>query len=65
VSYEIIRGLVRIRHTLIGRIALVPVLATQLLSTRHPNDSQIEVAIVALDAARAGDVVVAEVAGTR
>jgi uncharacterized protein YqhQ len=44
---------------------MVPVLATQLLSTRRPNDSQIEVAIVALDAARAGDVVVAEVAGTR
>jgi uncharacterized protein YqhQ len=65
VSYEIIRGLVRIRHTLIGRIALAPVLATQLLSTRRPNDSQIEVAIVALDAARAGDVVVAEIAGTR
>src|SRR5579863_6692543 len=65
VSYELIRGLVRIRHTLIGRIALVPVLATQLLSTRRPSDSQIEVAIVALDAARAGDVVVAEVAGAR
>jgi uncharacterized protein YqhQ len=65
VSYEIIRGLVRIRHTLIGRIALMPVLATQLLSTRRPTDSEIEVAIVALDAARAGDVVIAEGAGTR
>jgi uncharacterized protein YqhQ len=65
VSYEIIRGLVRIRGTVIGRIALAPVLATQLLSTRRPSDSQIEVAIAALDAARAGDVVVAEVSGTR
>jgi uncharacterized protein YqhQ len=65
VSYEIIRGLVRIRGTLIGRIALVPVLATQLLSTRRPSDSQIEVAIAALDAARAGELVVAESAGTR
>jgi uncharacterized protein YqhQ len=63
VSYEIIRGLVKIRATLLGRIALAPVLATQLLSTRRPSDSQIEVAIVALDAARAGDVVVAEAAG--
>jgi uncharacterized protein YqhQ len=63
VSYEIIRGLVKIRTTLLGRIALAPVLATQLLSTRRPSDSQIEVAIVALDAARAGDVVVSEVAG--
>ena len=63
VSYEIIRGLVKIRATLLGRIALAPVLATQLLSTRRPSDSQIEVAIVALDAARAGDVVVSEVAG--
>ena len=31
VSYEIIRGLVKIRTTLPGRIALAPVLATQLL----------------------------------
>jgi uncharacterized protein YqhQ len=65
VSYEIIRGLVRIRGTLLGRIALAPVLGTQLLSTRRPSDSQIEVAIVALDAARAGDVVVSEAAGAR
>ncbi len=65
VSYEIIRGLVRIRGTLVGKIALAPVLATQLLSTRRPSDSQIEVAIVALDAARAGDVVVSEAAGAR
>jgi uncharacterized protein YqhQ len=65
VSYEIIRGLVRIRATLFGRIALAPVLATQLLSTRRPSDSQIEVAIVALDAARAGDGVVFEAAGAR
>jgi uncharacterized protein YqhQ len=65
VSYEIIRGLVRIRSTLFGRIALAPVLATQLLSTRRPADAQIEVAIAALDAARSGDTVVFEASGTR
>jgi uncharacterized protein YqhQ len=65
VSYEIIRGLVRIRTTLPGRIALAPVLATQLLSTRRPADAQIEVAIAALDAARSGDTVVFEGSGAR
>ena len=60
ISYEAIRGLARIRHTTFGRIALVPVLATQRLSTREPDDRQIEVAIVALDAARAGEGVVME-----
>ncbi|GAC1575701.1 MAG: DUF1385 domain-containing protein [Candidatus Dormibacteria bacterium] len=61
ISYESIRGLARIRHTAFGRIALVPVLATQRLSTREPDDRQIEVAITALDAARSGDDVVSEV----
>jgi uncharacterized protein YqhQ len=65
VSYEIIRGLVRIRDTLPGRIFLAPVLGTQLLSTRHPGDAQIEVAIAALDAARAGEGEVFEASGTR
>jgi uncharacterized protein YqhQ len=55
VAYEAIRGLARIRDTRFGRIALVPVLAAQRLSTREPDDSQIEVAIAALAAARAGD----------
>ena len=55
VSYEAIRGLATIRDTRFGRIALVPVLAAQRLSTREPDDSQIEVAIAALAAARAGD----------
>ncbi len=62
VSYEIIRALIKIRNTLPGRIALAPVLGTQLLSTRRPDDSQIEVAIAALDAARGGDNVVFEAA---
>jgi uncharacterized protein YqhQ len=65
VSFEIIRALIRIRHSAVGRVALAPVLGAQLLSTRDPDDSQIEVAIAALDAARQGDGVVYEAAGTR
>jgi uncharacterized protein YqhQ len=60
ISYEAIRGLARVRHTTAGRIALVPVLATQRLSTREPDDRQIEVAITALAAARAGEDSVSE-----
>jgi uncharacterized protein YqhQ len=60
ISYEAIRGLARIRQTTFGRLALVPVLATQRLSTREPDDRQIEVAIRALDAARAGEDIVTE-----
>ena len=59
-SYEAIRGLARARHTTLGRIALVPVLATQRLSTREPDDRQIEVAIRALEAARSGEDTVIE-----
>jgi uncharacterized protein YqhQ len=69
VSYEIIRALIRIRGTAVGRVALAPVLGAQLLSTRKPDDRQIEVAIAALDAARdgihQGDGPVYEIAGAR
>jgi uncharacterized protein YqhQ len=65
VSYEIIRALIRIRGTAIGTMALAPVLGAQLLSTRTPDDRQIEVAIAALDAARHGEGAVYEAAGTR
>jgi uncharacterized protein YqhQ len=65
VSYEIIRALIRIRGTAAGRIALAPVLGAQLLSTRQPDDLQIEVAIAALDAARHGEGAVYEAAGAR
>ena len=51
-SYEAIRALARIRTTRVGRALLVPVLACQRLTTREPDDSMIEVAIVALAAAR-------------
>jgi uncharacterized protein YqhQ len=60
ISYEAIRGLARIRDTAFGRIALVPVLAAQRLSTREPDDAQIEVSIAALAAARAADETVRE-----
>jgi uncharacterized protein YqhQ len=60
VSYEIIRALTRIRHTAVGRVLLAPVLSAQLLSTREPDSTQIEVAIAALDAARAGEPSVGE-----
>jgi uncharacterized protein YqhQ len=65
VSYEVIRALIRVRGTLAGRIALAPVLGAQLLSTRTPDDSQIEVSIAALDAARHGEDVAFEALGTR
>jgi uncharacterized protein YqhQ len=56
VAYEGIRGLARVRRTPPGRLALIPILATQRLTTREPDDAQIEVAIQALELARAGDV---------
>ncbi len=52
IAYEGIRALAKIRHTLVGRILLVPILATQRLSTRVPDDRMIEVSIAALDSAR-------------
>ena len=36
-------------------LLLQPILATQLLTTREPDDAQMEVAIAALNAARAGE----------
>jgi uncharacterized protein YqhQ len=65
VSYEVIRALIRVRGTLAGRIALAPVLGAQLLSTRTPDDSQIEVSIAALDAARHGEGMAFEAMGPR
>ena len=56
IAYEAIRGLARIRDTAVGRVLVAPVLATQLLTTREPDDRQVEVAIAALHAARAGEI---------
>jgi uncharacterized protein YqhQ len=53
-SYESIRALAKIRHTTVGRVLLAPILGAQLLSTREPSAAQMEVAIAALDAVRAG-----------
>jgi uncharacterized protein YqhQ len=55
IAYEGIRGLARIRDTAVGRVLVAPILATQLLTTREPDDRQLEVAIAALHAARAGE----------
>jgi len=52
VSYEAIRALAKIRHTTPGRVLLAPILGAQLLSTREPSDTQMEVAIAALQAVR-------------
>lgn len=52
VAYEAIRALTKIRTTPIGRVLLLPVLGTQLLTTRQPDASQIEVALRALAEAR-------------
>src|SRR5205085_9284327 len=41
-AYEAIRALTRIRHTRVGGVLLAPVLATQRLSTREPDDRKIE-----------------------
>ena len=56
VAYEAIRGLTKLRGTSAGRVLLAPVLGAQLLTTREPDDRQIEVAIAALHAARAGEI---------
>jgi uncharacterized protein YqhQ len=56
ISYEGIRGLAKIRDTAVGRVLVAPILATQLLTTREPDDRQMEVAIAALQAARAGEI---------
>jgi len=56
IAYEGIRGLARIRATAVGRVLIAPILATQLLTTREPDDRQMEVAIAALQAARAGEI---------
>ena len=54
-AYEAIRGLTAIRHTTAGRVLLAPVLATQRLSTREPDDPQIEVAMRAFDLVRSDE----------
>lgn len=60
VSYEAIRALAKIRYTPAGRILLAPILGAQLLSTREPSATQMEVAIAALQAVREDSATVSE-----
>jgi uncharacterized protein YqhQ len=55
VSYEIIRFSGAHQHWLIGQLLSRPGLLLQRLTTRAPDDSQIEVAICAMEAALAAD----------
>jgi uncharacterized protein YqhQ len=56
IAYEGIRGLAKIKDSAVGRVLVAPILATQLLTTREPDDKQLEVAIAALHAAQAGEI---------
>jgi uncharacterized protein YqhQ len=47
-GYEIIRFQARYANNKIVRIIIVPSLALQKLTTRQPNDAQLEVALTAL-----------------
>ncbi len=55
-SYEVIRYSARIEGTLFGKILAAPGKALQLMTTAAPDDSQLEVAVVALKTALDGRV---------
>ncbi|MGH7777930.1 MAG: DUF1385 domain-containing protein [Candidatus Dormibacterales bacterium] len=55
VGFEWIRFMARHRDNPVVAVMLVPVLATQRLTTREPDASQMEVAIAAFTAAREGE----------
>ena len=55
ISYEIIRFSGKHQHSLIGHIVARPGLLLQRLTTRAPDDAQIEVAISAMEGALAAD----------
>ena len=55
ISYEIIRFSGKHQHSLIGQIVARPGLLLQRLTTRPPDDAQIEVAITAMEGALAAD----------
>ncbi len=59
-SYEVIRWSAKIKGTFMGKALAAPGKALQLLTTSVPDDSQLEVAVVALRAALAGGLVDAE-----
>jgi uncharacterized protein YqhQ len=49
VAYEVIRFSARRQHNPAVRLLLIPGLALQSLTTREPDDSQVQVAIAALN----------------
>lgn len=55
VAYEVIRLSARFESSPLVRLLIVPNLALQALTTRQPDDAQIEVAIAAMNAAIAAD----------
>jgi len=55
ISYEFIRISARNSGTLAGRVVIAPGLWLQRLTTREPDDAQLEVAIVALKSALGED----------
>src|SRR5205814_1889257 len=64
-GYEIIRAASRDEHSLVFRVASLPGLALQKITTRAPDRDQIEVAIRALEAVIAAEALAAGVAGPR
>jgi uncharacterized protein YqhQ len=55
IAYEVIRLSARIEGTFAGRMLAAPGKGLQLLTTSPPDDTQLEVAVAALKAARTGD----------
>ena len=51
-AYEFIRFAGRHRHNPVVKVLIIPFLLTQKLTTREPDDRQIEVALAAFEAAR-------------
>jgi len=54
-GFESIRFMARHRRNPVIRILLLPVLGTQLLTTREPSDDMLEVSITAFNSAREGE----------
>jgi len=54
-GFESIRFMARHRRNPVVRILLLPVLGTQLLTTREPSDDMLEVSITAFNSAREGE----------
>ena len=55
ISYELIRLSGRYAHNPLVRLISVPSLSLQAMTTRHPSDDQIEVAIIAMNEALEAD----------